>query len=339
MKTVLRFFVLGFIALLNKANAQQQVSFSVQAHQDDWQLFWVQTMMNEFNSGNKVVFITLTAGDGGNSTGAYCSPVPFFLARERAAINSTKYGIDLGGGISANRPDSVKAIINGHTIVKYTYKNSVNYFLRLADGGIGGGGNPFTGNVSLKKFKWGQIPSMNSIDGTATYNGWQDVVATLKSIINTEKGTDNQVTLHTSSLDTTRANSNDHSDHIYSSLAAQEAVADMLWVGINEYIGYDSPSYPQNLTTAQLAAATAIFATNSWGLLESKYAAPFDPGHKGWLPMDVLVVKRLPVGNAPGTTTPSSGLRQNGEVTGLRQVGPGVILYDDYKKQLTSTKN
>jgi hypothetical protein len=41
------------------AIAQQPVSFSVQADADDWQLFMSSRLMQDFNSGNKVVFIML----------------------------------------------------------------------------------------------------------------------------------------------------------------------------------------------------------------------------------------------------------------------------------------
>jgi hypothetical protein len=336
MKTVLRFFMLAAFACINKANAQQQVSFSVQAHQDDWQLFWVQSMLNELNAGNKMVFVTLTAGDAGNGAGGYCSPVPYYSAREKGAINSTKYAVDLAGAVSSARPDSVRMNINGHSIIKYIYKNSVNYFLRLADGSIAGDGYPITANASLKKLKRGLITTMSSVDGTATYNGWQDIVNTLRSIIITEKGTDNQVILHSASLDTLGVNSGDHSDHINTSLAAQAAVADLLWVGINEYIDYNSPSYPANLTPALHAAAVGVFATNSWGLLENKYVAPFEPGHKAWLPMDVLIVKRLPVGNAPGTVSPLVGSKQITDAANAQQAKPGVMLYTDYLKYKNS---
>jgi hypothetical protein len=332
MKKVLWFFMLASLAFISKASAQQQVAFSVQAHEDDWQLFWVQSMMNELKAGTKVVFITLTAGDGGNGAGNYCSPIPFYLGREKGSVISAKYTIDVNNGNPIPKPDSVRTLVNGHSIVKYTYKNSVNYFLRLADGGGYGAGNTLTGNVSLKKLKWGQTASLTSVDGTATYNGWQDIVTTMSTIINTERGTDNQFMINSASLDTLAANSTDHSDHIYSSLAVQEAVSNMPWVGINEYIDYASPSYPANLTLEQHAAATAIFAVNGWGLLSSKYAAPFDEGHKGWLPMDVLIIKRLPTGNAPGTVAPLSANRSTASDTGS-QLPSGVMLYEDYIKQ------
>jgi LmbE family N-acetylglucosaminyl deacetylase len=333
MKTVLRLFMLASFALITKANAQQQVTFSVQAHEDDWQLFWVQSMMNDLNAGNKVVFITVTSGDAGNGTGRYCSPIPFFVGRERSSTYSAKHAIDLNGGVATERPDSVRTTVNGKSMMKYTYKNSVNYFLRLPDGNVPGEGFPITGNQSLKKFKRGLIPTMTTIDGLATYNNWQDLVTTIGTIIDTERGTDNQAVLHTASLDTAGANSNDHSDHIHVSLAAQQAVAAMPWIGINEYIDYNSPSFPANLTLEQHAAAVAIYAVNCWGLLESKYAAPFDAGHKSWLPVDVLIVKRAPSGNAPGTVAPpSGGFAAQTTPAAAGVAATGVITLEEYKK-------
>ncbi len=309
----------------------QQVSYSVQAHQDDWSLFWVQSITNEISAGNKIVFITLTAGDAGNGAGGFCSPVPYYIAREKGSIYSAKYAVDLTGAAPLAAPDSTRAVVNGHNIVKYTYKNTVNYFLRLADGSISGDGSPITGNVSLKKLKRGQVASLTAVDGTAIYTGWSDITNTIRAIVNMERGTDNQVTLHTASLDTTATNAGDHSDHINTSLAAQAAVADLLWVGINEYVDYNSPSFPANLTLTQHASATAIFAANSWGLMESKYTAPFEPLHKAWLPVDVLFVKRLPVGNAPGTSAPA--LNNAPQIMGASlPAQSGVMLLTDYKK-------
>ncbi len=309
----------------------QQVSFSVQAHQDDWSLFWVQSIANEINAGNKTVFITLTAGDAGNGAGGFCSPLPYFLTREKGAIHSTKYAVDLTGATPIVFPDSVRAVVNGHSVVKYTYKNTVNYFLRLADGGIPGAGNPITGNVSLQKLKRNQITSLVAVDGTAIYNGWSDVINTIKAIVTTERGNATTGILHTASLDTIGANRGDHSDHIHTSIAAQAAVNDLAWVGIYEYVDYNSPSYPPNLTLQQHAAATAIFAVNSWGLLEGKYAAPFDEGHKSWLPVDVLFIKRAPVGGTPSGNR-AAPVNNSPQANTANATQSGVMLLSDYKK-------
>lgn len=295
MKRGLLFMLL--VAFSFKMQAQS-VTYSIQAHQDDWQLFMQSTVISDMSAGGKVVFITLTAGDAGAGALGYGSPIPYYLAREKGSVYSAKFAADLNGQVPLANPDSVRIAVNGHSIIKYVYKNTVNYFFRLPDGGIPGDGNSLTGFKTLKKLKNGDISSISSVDGIVTFSSWLDLTNTIKKIITVERGADNQVWINTASLDTAGANAGDHSDHIYTSIAAQEAVKDSLWVGINEYVDYKSPNFPSNLTVQQHAVGTALFAVTNWGLLASKYNAPFDIGHKLWLPVDRLVVKRQPAGFA-----------------------------------------
>ncbi len=275
--------------------SQQQVTFSVQAHPDDWQLFMSNKITGELNAGDKVVFITLTAGDAGNGSGGYGSPIAFFQARENGSVYSAKFSADLLITNPLFNPPLTTTVVNGHSMVKYVYLNTVNYFLHLPDGGGLGEGNPITGFTSLQKLKDGVIPSITAVDNLTTYTSWADLTATIMKIITIERGLDDQVWIHTPSLDEV-LNPTDHSDHLMSGLAAQEAVEDSLWVGINEFIDYASASLPANLTNSQHSDASAIFATAVWGLTESKYAGTFEPGHQSWLPMEYFVIKRVPEG-------------------------------------------
>jgi len=279
-------------------SAQTEVSFSFQAHQDDWQLFMSSKIVEDLNNGGKVVFVTLTAGDASCGACTY-GVIPFYLARETGSVRSSKFAADLAGGIPSPRPDSVRVTINGHSVVKYVYKNTVNYFFRLPDGNLDGNGFPNTGNNSLRKLKLGLISSLSSIDGTNTFTSWLDLTNTLKEIINTERGQDNQVWVNKASLDTLVYNQSDHLDHIYTSIAVEETVSDMPWVGINEFLDYYSSALPPNLSFSDHANASAIFGVSVWGLHENTYTTNFEDGHKGWLPMDYFTVKRVPQGNAP----------------------------------------
>jgi hypothetical protein len=295
MKKVLQLTFL--LALSLGLRAQTEVSFSFQAHQDDWQLFMSSKIVSDLNSGGKVVFVTLTAGDASCGSCTYGSTIPFYIGRETGSVRSAKFAADLAGGIPGAKPDSSRVTVNGHSIVKYVYQNTVNYFLRLPDGNGDGSGFPNTGNKSLQKLKQGTISSISSVDGMTTYTSWLDLTNTLKEIINTERGLDPQVWLSTASLDAV-ANPGDHSDHTYSSTAAQDAVSGLLWVGIYEFVDYYSSALPANLNNSDHENAVAIFAVDDWGLLENTYLAPFDDAHKGWLPMDYFSVKRVPVGTA-----------------------------------------
>jgi hypothetical protein len=101
------------------AVAQQPVSFSVQADADDWQLYMSSRLMQDFNSGNKIVFITLTAGDEGNGANTFNgSALPYYVARERGAVYSVKTASDISlsnNGTVDSVPALQTAVIHGHT--------------------------------------------------------------------------------------------------------------------------------------------------------------------------------------------------------------------------------
>lgn len=299
------------------------VSFSIQAHQDDWQLFMPTQVMVDLNTnGRKVVFITLTAGDGSVGAGAYGpSSVPFYLSRENGAIYSSKYAADLTTVTApTDVPVATIATINGHNITKYVYKNTVNYFLRIPDGNGDGSGFNNTGHVSLQKLycrsintcsgsvcNTGCSNSLSALGPTpATYNSWSDLTNTIKQIITNERVPGTQSWLHAAHTITgsnSSYNPGDHSDHRYSSLAAQHAVASgMSWVGVNGFMDYHSSSQGANLSDTEHENAAAIFALTNWGLIEQSYATNFNSQHKGWLPMDFFLVIKNPSGSAPGFT-------------------------------------
>ena len=296
-KIYLKIFML--LLSCNGIMAQNNVSFSFQAHQDDWQLFMSTRIMSDLTAVNgKVVFITLTAGDAGNGTVSY-GAIPFYQARERGAIYSSKVAADIA--VPASAPLAVPSLttvnFNGHNITKYVYKNTVNYFFRLPDGGGAGNGFPLTSNASLRKLKLGNIATLAAIDGSAVYTGWADLVTTVRRILTFERGTDNQVWVYKTSPNTT-FNAGDHSDHVYSGIAANDAFVDSLWVGIVEFSNYNSASSPANLSNTDHVNSTVLFATVSEALSENLYTGVFDEGHKSWLAMDIFNVVRSPSGTA-----------------------------------------
>jgi len=307
----LLFIVCSFLFSSGTLKAQQDVSYSIQAHEDDWQLFMNSKIVADLNATGKVVFITLTAGDAGNGDGAYSAGNPFYLSRNMGSVYAAKFAADITSGATpAPVPTATIAVINGHNITKYVYGNTVNYFLRLPDGDFDGNGFPITGHKSLQKLKLGQITSLTSVENSATYTSWTDLTNTIKQIILTEKGTDNQVWMYTASLDN-NVNPDDHSDHLYAAHAGQDAVSAMLWVGITEFIDYATSSMPDNLSVTDHENAAAIFNLSEWGIIEKQYASSYIENHKAWLPMDYFTVKRNPVGNAPFSIIGEENLSSN----------------------------
>ncbi|HMU09199.1 MAG TPA: hypothetical protein PKC54_04290 [Ferruginibacter sp.] len=325
---------LGFASLQTLAQFTS-VSFSVQAHEDDWQLFMSSRIVADLNVSNrKVVFITLTAGDGSAGAASYApSNIPFYLSRENGSVYSSKYAADI---TTVTAPLDVPLVsnvtINGKTIAKYTYKNTVNYFLRLPDGNGDGSGFNNNGFQSLQKLRAGTITAMNVVgyttspptNGPAAYTyTWSQLTNTIRQIILAEKITGTQSWVNAASTNTGSYNTGDHSDHIYSSYAVQDAIGMpsshavtplLTWVGVNGFRDYNSSSYGANLNSVDHENASAIFGLTNWGLIEAQYATNFNSGHKVWLPMDYFEVLRTPSGSAPfaGTGGGTDGSLDNG---------------------------
>ena len=303
----------------------QTVHFSIQAHADDWQLFMSFRIISDMIFANtNIVFISLTGGDGSAGAGSYgTSGIPFYLSRENGSVYSSKFAADLTTGSAPLDNPTVSAVtitttspVGSHTVWKYTYKNTVNYFLRLPDGN--GAGEGFSANhlQSLQKLKSGAITAINVVGNTSnnpssgppllTYT-WSQLTATMRKIINDEKVTGTQSWIHAAHTITgaqTAYNTNDHSDHRYSSLAGQEAVASgMGWVGVNGFMDYNSSSQGANLSTTQHTNAAILFGLEVFGMTESHYESQFVTNHKDWLPMDYFQVIKTPSGNAPVART------------------------------------
>jgi hypothetical protein len=290
------YITLLMLAGLFTAQAQQPIGFSVQADADDWQLYMSSKIMQDMNAGAKMVFITITAGDEGKGNTIFNgSTMPYYKARELGSVYSAKFATDITSVFRglALPPAQETSVINGHTIAKYIYRNTVSYFLRLPDGGVNGDGYTGTGFKSLKKLKNGTIASLTSVDGANTYNGWNDLNATILAIINAEKSTTNYGWLHTGSLDITY-NPNDNSDHIYSSIAAHEATETSNRIGYIDYVNDYSSNLAANLSTSKFQDATGVFAMSVLALNQNKYISKFSTANIALLPMEYYTIVRVP---------------------------------------------
>lgn len=273
--------------------AQNQVSFFVQGHADDWQLFMSKNIEEEVQLA-RIVIITLTAGDAGHGSSAYGNgKVPFYMARERGAVFSSKFTGDIMAKEVDEIPTCQMVQFNGHQIASYTYKNRiVNYFLRLPDG-LSGEGFPETGNQSLARLKAGSLKTITTVDQSATYQGWNDLLQTLTAIFIHERGNDEQVWINTHSPDPAY-NEDDHSDHYATAQAVIDATHDLPWTGIVTWMGYRTRNLPANLSAKELINASAIFSAYNWSLMESGYGESFDNAHRRFLPSDYFKIFKRP---------------------------------------------
>lgn len=272
---------------------QDQVAFFVQGHADDWQLFMSKNIEEELQFA-RIVIVTLTAGDAGHGSLPYGNgKIPYYLAREKGAVYSSKFAADIMASEVEDIPQCNMVTINGHQIARYRYKNRiVNYFLRLPDG-LAGEGVPETGNQSLTKLKSGSLKTIAAVDYSALYKGWNDLMQTLKSIIQKERGTDEQVWINTHSSDL-KFNEGDHSDHYATAQAVQDVTYDLPWAGIVSWMGYRCRKLPPNLEPKELINASAIFTAYSWSLMESGYGESFDNAHRRFLPNDFFRITKKP---------------------------------------------
>jgi hypothetical protein len=214
--------------------------------------------------GAKTVFIHMTAGDAGLGTESGGRKHPLYLARENGAETAIRFMAD-----ADDRPP-VEAVVsvstfNGRPIRRVSYRNTVAYFLRVPDGSPQGTGYVETGHQSLQRLADGQINALTAIDGTASYHGWSDLVATLRSIIDFERG-HASVQLNIPELDPV-LNANDHSDHFMTGKAALDAAEGLTTARRLHYVGYASANFPENLSGQDRDMKCAVYAVTLAGVL------------------------------------------------------------------------
>jgi LmbE family N-acetylglucosaminyl deacetylase len=225
------------------SNQFTQVDIAVVAHQDDWQLFMGDVLTHRLHSGNRGVFIYLTAGDDGRDS-------LYWQTRESAALRSTR----IAAGISVAEPLACSVVrVRDHSIRKCSLGNTESYFLRLPDGKRDGKGFARYGYGSLRKLRSNQSSEISAIDASTTYRGWTDLEATVGAIADMNSSA---VTIHTSDPNVAR-NPHDHFDH----RMAGVLVADLRkrqQLGAMYYVGYALATRAVNRSTAQTQAKTVL---------------------------------------------------------------------------------
>jgi len=242
-----------------------RVSFYFAAHEDDWQLFMNPSAFQDVTGGAaKTVFVYLTAGDDGSGLGSRGRKHPYYLARENGAEQAVRFMADTSGQpadkVVSHTP------FNGHPIYRVAYRDTVSYFLRVPDGHWSGEGYYETGFQSLLRLNTGASGALRAIDGSTTYNGWNDLTKTLRALIDYERGQAAKVQLNVPEIDA-RINPQDHSDHIMTAQAALDAVKDLACVQRAYYVDYASSKLPENLTAQQRDMESSVFAVTLAGIL------------------------------------------------------------------------
>jgi hypothetical protein len=200
--------------------------------------------MQRLHSGNRGVFVYLTAGDDGRDS-------LYWLTRERGALQSTR----VAAGIPATDSDSCSIVqIHAHTVRRCALGDTESYFLRLPDGSRNGKGFARYGYQSLRKLRAKRISEINAIDGSASYRGWADLMATVGAIVELDSA---GATMHTSDPSVAR-NPHDHFDH----RMAGVLVADVRKQNHSDamyYLGYALATRADNRSNDQAHAKIALF--------------------------------------------------------------------------------
>ena len=242
-----------------------KVSFYFAAHEDDWQLFMNPSAFQDvINGAAKTVFVHMTAGDAGLGIGSDGRKHPFYLARENGAETAIRFMAD-ADDIPADRIAGHMSF-NGHSIYRVSYRNTVSYFLRVPDGSPQGTGYEGTGFQSLKRLVKAENNTLAAIDGSTVYHGWNDLVSTVRKIVDYERGREGAIQFNVAELDA-RINPNDHSDHLMTAKAALDAVQDLACVRRVYYVDYASSRLPENLNAQQRDMESSVFAVTLAGVL------------------------------------------------------------------------
>ena len=252
-------------AIAADAGASGKVSFYFAAHEDDWQLFMNPTAFEDvLGAARKTIFVHVTAGDDGLGTGTGGRTHPYYLARENGALEAIRFMADADKTPIADSDTAMT--FNSHKVFRVSYQTAIGYFLRLPDGDATGTGFAGTGFQSLKRLADGKIDTLSAIDGSTTYHGWGDLVATVRDIIAYERGQAPLVQLNVADPDA-RINPADHSDHLMTAKAALDAARDMSCVRRLYYVDYASSKLPENESPQERDMESAVFAVTLEGVM------------------------------------------------------------------------
>jgi hypothetical protein len=242
--------------------------FYVAGHPDDALFFRGEGLFTDLHGEDAVtVQIVVSAGDAGRTDG-------WWEAREAGSVES------LVGSLSPGKVDSGSVPVNGHVIQRYSAPTWAAYFLRLPDGNTTGSGFPSTGNRTLGKLQSGAIPTLEAVDGSATYTGWNDFVDTLRAIVTADRGTTEHPWVNTSDPDS-NLNPNDHPDHYAASAAVRDFAPDE---GLNRlwWVSYDVANRAPNLGGYALDIKWFLVRMSGWMVFDATGTPPNDEEWTMW---------------------------------------------------------
>ncbi|RYD95340.1 MAG: hypothetical protein EOP61_19965 [Sphingomonadales bacterium] len=264
--------------------APPMVSIFAVAHQDDWQLFMNPDAYRSMDEPQeKAVFIHVTAGDAGAGAGGD-GPAPYYLAREEGALRAVRFMANaadptIGKGV---KMESAMVDRGGHGVQRYAYANAVVYFLRLPDGNIVNGTVYTPHPESLTRLRSGEASTSGTVEQSARYEGWQDLVGTLNAIVESERVSHSGLKLHIAELDE-ELNPLDHPDHRAVAFAMEDVAKRHPCAPVHRHLEYHTKTKPVNVTGTDYMIDVGTWAATASGLGDNYAKATWEPEHNAWI--------------------------------------------------------
>jgi hypothetical protein len=278
--------ICGCASLPRETPPTPALSVFVVAHPDDWQLFMNPDAFHAMNEPQeKAVFVHVSAGDAGKGLGG--EPTPYYLAREEGALRAIRFMANAANATAAlgadTRPEAVERA--GHKLARHNYANAVAYFLRIHDGNIVNGDDFQEHPLSLQRLRSGASAETKAIDGSATYGGWNDFVATLEAIIKSEHAPGTALNLHIAELDEER-NPGDHHDHRAVAFAMEEVAVRLPCARVSRHQEYATRDRKPNVNGVDYMIDVGTWAATASGLSDSHAGSTWESGHNVWVGRD-----------------------------------------------------
>lgn len=300
----LMFLMSSIVAPL--ALAAQTTVFYVTAHPDDWVLFMGDNAFKDGRNQNvHLVLIILSAGDGGYNVGSLPnnSPTAYYLGREEGAMRSIRLATNTNANLTYGSALNVATDFvypAAHKIMRRIYNNASIYFFRLPDGGdTSGTGYPADHNQTLKALNVGStnggIGTISSIDGSISFNGWGDLVNTLRELVRIEAGSSS--TIVANYQDPTQGGTqcwngkvssdvpvcDDHMDHLMAGLAFQQAIANSPCIYQVLYLDYKTQGLAENLGSHDVLYKAALWGAMVSGMTDTGQLNDWNDTYNQWI--------------------------------------------------------
>ena len=239
------------------------------------------------DSSMKTVIIYTTAGDLNDNDTGTCNcfnpsdpdkkRLPYWVVREIGSKNSLHIAACRGGGYGypLPYPENRRTVINGHTLTRYEFKNTVSYYLRIKAVEYG----HWFGNI---------YASAGTADRSTRYNNWADFVATINAIYKTEMGDIPVGNVSFSMPDIDEAiNPHDHEAHLVAGRASAEALV-ILGQDLNTcfreslFVDYHTKDLPENIGKPDVQNKAAMTGAYCLALLDYNAWPEWGDNYREW---------------------------------------------------------